>query len=69
MNCDRKGAIRAVLAREELGEKELAPFTTEHYGEDVFHFSRMKECLPKPIYQKLMDTVSEGKPLVPLPMP
>ena len=63
MNCDRKGAIRAVLAREELGEKELVPFTTEHYGEDVFHFSRMKECLPKPIYQKLMDTVSEGKPL------
>ena len=50
MNCDRKGAIRAVLAREELGEKELAPFTTEHYGEDVFHFSRMKECLPKPTW-------------------
>ena len=63
MNCDRKGMIRAVLNREELKDAELRSFTTEHYGEDVFHFTRMKDRLPKPVYKKLMDTVSEGKPL------
>ena len=63
MNHDRKSMIRAVLNREECKDKDLAPFTTEHYGEDVFHFTRMKERLPKPVYKKLMDTVGEGKPL------
>ncbi|MBO4646541.1 MAG: glutamine synthetase III [Lentisphaeria bacterium] len=63
MNCDRKDIIRAVMNRPEIGETELPPFTTDHYAEDVFHFTRMKERLPKPIYKKLMDTVSEGKEL------
>ena len=63
MNCDRKGMIRAVLNRAEIADEELKPFTTEHFGDDVFHFTRMKERLPKPIYRKLMDTVAEGKPL------
>ena len=63
MNCIRKSAIEAVLAREKISETELKPFTTERFGDDVFHFTRMKERLPKPIYKKLMDTVSEGKPL------
>ena len=63
MNSDRKGIIRAVLDRGEIREETLKPFTTEKYGEDVFHFTRMKDRLPKPIYKKLMDTVSEGKPL------
>ena len=63
MNSDRKAIIRAVLNREETGDAPRVPFTTEHYGEDVFHFIRMKERLPKPVYKKLMDTVSEGKPL------
>ena len=63
MNCDRKGMIRAVLNRAECAEEELKPFTTDRFGDDVFHFTRMKERLPKPIYKKLMDTVAEGKPL------
>ena len=63
MNCDRKDIIRAVMNRPETEETELPPFTTDHYAEDVFHFTRMKERLPKPIYKKLMDTVSEGKEL------
>ena len=63
MNCDRKGILRAVLNREEIKDETLFPFTTEHYGEDVFHFARMKEHLPKPVYKKLMDTVGEGKEL------
>ena len=64
MNCDRKNAIQSVLARnEELSGRKSAPFSIEHYGDNVFHFARMKERLPRPVYQKLMDTVSEGKPL------
>ncbi len=63
MNCDRKSILRAVLNRAEIKDEALTPFTAEHYGEDVFHFARMKERLPKPIYKKLMDTVGEGKPL------
>ncbi|MBO7147345.1 MAG: glutamine synthetase III [Lentisphaeria bacterium] len=66
MNCDRKEAIKAVLARKEnCSDTELSPFTTENYGEDVFHFSRIKDHLPKPVYQTLMDTVAKGKPLDP----
>ena len=64
MNCDRKNAIQSVLARnKELAAGGGVPFSIEHYGENVFHFARMKERLPHPVYQKLMDTVSEGKPL------
>ena len=63
MNCDRKGIIRAVLNRAESADEELKPFTTDCFGGDVFHFTRMKERLPKPIYKKLMDTVAEGQPL------
>ncbi len=63
MNSDRKKAIAAVFAHEDCAEAELKPFTGDIYGSDVFHFERMKERLPKPVYQKLMDTVGEGKPL------
>lgn len=61
MNADRKTAIEGILAREDKENIPLKPFTTENFGEDVFHCGRMKERLPKPIYQKLMDTVNEGK--------
>lgn len=63
MNSDRKNAIASVLAHEDGAESELKPFTAEDYGIDVFHFTRMKDRLPKPVYQKLMDTVGEGQPL------
>lgn len=65
MNADRKTAIEGILAREDKENIPLKPFTTENFGEDVFHCGRMKERLPKPIYQKLMDTVNEGKALDP----
>ena len=63
MNSDRKKAIASVLAHKDSAEIELKPFTGGIYGNDVFHFERMRERLPKPVYQKLMDTVGEGKPL------
>ena len=49
MNSDRKGIIRAVLDRGEIREETLKPFTTEKYGDDVFHFTEMKDRLPSAV--------------------
>ena len=58
MNADRKTAIEGILAREDKENIPLKPFTTENFGEDVFHCGRMKERLPKPIYQKQIGRAS-----------
>ncbi len=62
----RKSAIAEIANRPKAEETVPPPYDVEkEYGRDVFGLKAMERYLPRPAYNKLMETVNSGMPIDP----